>query len=248
MDSTAAYLEQSALLGQLAATADPSTPVPSCPDWTLRQLLTHVGRGDRWAAMIVGERAQAYVDVRTVPDGKPPEDPAAVADWLAEGARLLIAALEGVGPDALVWSFVGPVPASWWVRRRLHESVVHRADAALALGVPFTVPAEVAADGVSEWLELLTARPADPPLLPAGTTMHLHATDDDLGTGGEWMIAGGDARIGWEHGHGKGTVAVRGTAADLLLAMLRRIPADDARLQVLGEAGVLAGWLARTGF
>ncbi len=39
-------------------TADPATPVPTCPDWTLKQLFRHVGRGNRWAAQIVADRAR----------------------------------------------------------------------------------------------------------------------------------------------------------------------------------------------
>ncbi|MBW0090779.1 maleylpyruvate isomerase family mycothiol-dependent enzyme, partial [Pseudonocardia sp. KRD-188] len=42
--------------------------------------------------------------------------------------------------------------------------------------------------------------------------------------------------------------AVRGAAADLLLAITRRIPADDPRLAVHGDAAVLGTWLARTPF
>jgi uncharacterized protein (TIGR03083 family) len=246
MDHAAALVEQNRLLGELVRPADPATPVPTCPDWTLRQLVTHVGRGDRWAATIVRDRADGYVDIRTVADGKPPDDAAGVVDWLVESARLLLDAVATTGADTPVWTFTGPQPAAWWIRRRLHESVVHRADAALALGVPYAVEAAVAADGVSEWLSLLSARPA--PLLAADATLHLHATDDGLGADGEWMVRGGESGIAWEHGHGKGTAAVRGSAADLLLAALRRIPADDARLQVLGEVSVWSTWLARTTF
>lgn len=244
MDHAAALAEENRLLGELAGAADPSTPVPTCPDWTLRQLLTHLGRGHRWAATIVRERSAAYVDIRTVPDGRPPEDPAELTGWLAGSVQALLDAAAGAGTDEQVWSFVGPQAPSWWVRRRLSEAVVHRADAALALGEPFTVDAGVAADMVSEFLTLLVARPADPPLLAEGVSMHLHATDADLGATGEWMIADGS----WEHGHAKGTVAVRGAAADLLLLLMRRLPAGDDRVQVLGDGAVLEGWLERTAF
>ena len=55
-------------------------------------------------------------------------------------------------------------------------------------------------------------------------------------------------RVVWEHGHGKGAVAVRGTAAALLQAVVRRIPADDPRLQVLGDQTAWRTWLERTPF
>lgn len=244
MDHAAALLEQNESFVTLTEDADGAVPVPTCPGWTLRDLRTHVGRGDRWAAAIVRDRAQAPVDTRAVPDGRPPAD---ASDWLRESPRLLLAGVESVGPDTPVWTFLGPRPAAWWIRRRLHESTVHRADAALALGVPFALEPALAADGVSEWLSLLAARPAATPLA-AGTSLHLHATDEGLGEAGEWMIRAVDGGVAWEHGHGKGTAAVRGSAVDLLLAVTRRIPADDARIQVLGDAAVFGTWLERTGF
>jgi hypothetical protein len=127
---------------------------------------------------------------------------------------------------------------------------VHRADAAIALGVPYEIEAELAADGVSEWLDLLTARsvPDDGPALPDSATLHLHATDDGLGKAGEWLVRSEGGRVVWEHGHGKGDVAVRGSAAALLQAVVRRIPADDPRLQVLGDETAWRTWLERTPF
>ena len=54
--------------------------------------------------------------------------------WLRSGPRLLLDAVDATGPQTPVWTFLGPRPAAWWIRRRLHETLVHRADAALALG------------------------------------------------------------------------------------------------------------------
>jgi uncharacterized protein (TIGR03083 family) len=248
MDPATALVEENRRLGEMLRTADPETPVPTCPGWGLRQLLTHVGRGDRWAATIVRERADARVDIRAVPDGKPSaEDP---VGWLAESARLLLDAVATTGPEVPVWTFTGPKPAAWWIRRRLHESTVHRADAAIALGMPFAIEPELAADGVSEWLDILTSRPVpdDGPALPEGATLHLHATDDRLAASGEWLVRSDGGHVAWEHGHGKGVAAVRGSAADLLQAVMRRIPADDPRLQVLGDAAAWRTWLERTPF
>jgi uncharacterized protein (TIGR03083 family) len=248
METATALVEENRRLGELLSVADPETPVPTCPGWVLRQLLTHVGRGDRWAATIVRNRADARVDIRTVADGKPPADDP--IGWLAASARLLIDEVAATGPDVPVWTFTGPKPAAWWIRRRLHEATVHRADAAIALGVPFAIEAELAADGVSEWLDILTSRPVpdDGPTLPNGATLHLHAIDDCLGAHGEWLVRSEGRRVVWEHGHGKGIAAVRGSAADLLQAVLRRIPADDPRLQVLGDAAAWRTWLERTPF
>ncbi|GAA3226569.1 maleylpyruvate isomerase family mycothiol-dependent enzyme [Pseudonocardia petroleophila] len=243
MDHAAALVDQNRLLADLVRDAPADTAVPTCPGWTLQQLVRHVGRGDRWAATIV--RTGAFVDPREVAGGKPGDD---VVGWLHESPRTLLDAVDGTGPDVPVWTFLGPRPAAWWIRRRLHESTVHRADAALALGVPYDIEPELAADGLSEWIALLAERSdgGDPPLA-AGTVLHLHATDDGLGEAGEWLVRGTDGGgVEWEHGHGKGAAAVRGTAADLLLAVTRRVPAS--RVEVLGDAAVLDTWLERTSF
>jgi len=74
MDYAEALIEQNRMLGELLRGADWSVPVPTCPSWTLLQLLRHVGRGDRWAAQIITDRADASLDPRLVRDGKPPAD------------------------------------------------------------------------------------------------------------------------------------------------------------------------------
>ncbi len=238
-------------LAALLAGADPSVPVPTCPGWDLSQLLKHLGRGHRWAAQMVASGATEPLNPREVVGGKPPDGgPEVVAEWLRDSVTELLDAVTSVGADAPVWTFTGPKPSVWWVRRRLHEATVHRGDAAIALGRPFDIAPDVAADGVSEWLDLLAARPAgdDEPPLPDGATLHLHATDESLGAAGEWLIRSDAGRVVWEHGHGKGAAAVRGPAADLLLGTLRRLPADTDRLEVLGDRDIWTTWLARTGF
>ncbi len=155
MDFRAALLDQTRDFGELIRGADPSTPVPTCPDWTLKQLFRHVGRGNRWAAQIIADRRSEPSDPRDVRNGKPPDDPDGAIDWLNDGAQLIIDAVDQVGPETRVWTFLGPRPAGWWIRRRLHEAVVHRADAAMALGVAYELSPELAADAISEWIELM---------------------------------------------------------------------------------------------
>ncbi|MDD4867753.1 MAG: maleylpyruvate isomerase family mycothiol-dependent enzyme [Mycobacterium sp.] len=249
MDYPAAFLDQNRAFADLFRDVDDSTPVPTCPDWTLKQLFRHVGRGQRWAAQIVRDRLDHALDFRAVEGGKPPPDPADAISWLQGGARRLIDAVELTGAETPVWTFLGPRPASWWLRRWLHEIAAHRADAAFAVGSEFTLPAEIAADGITEHLEriaiLAGAGGADLPL-EDGQTLHLHATDDGLGEAGEWTIAVDDGRIAWSHEHGKATAALRGGATELLLAILRRIPVADTGVELFGDDAVWRTWLART--
>lgn len=251
MDHTAALLDENRAFGELIRGGDPSTPVPTCPEWNLRQLFRHLGRGHRWAAQIITDRVEHALDPRTVTGGKPPEDPDEAITWLHEGAQRVIDAVEQVGADTPVWTFLGPRPANWWIRRRLHEATVHRADAALALGRTYTLAPELAADGISEWLDLITARAGSdgmPLPLADGQTVHLHATDAGLGEAGEWTISTNGSGLTWSHEHGKGAVALRGGATDLLLSILGRVPAADTEIAVFGDARVWQHWLDHTPF
>ena len=249
MDFRAALLDQTRGFGELIRNADPSTPVPTCPDWTLKQLFRHVGRGNRWSAQIISDRRTLPLDPREVRDGKPPDDPDAAIDWLNDGAQLILDAVDWVGPQTKVWTFLGPRPAGWWIRRRAHEVMVHRADAALALGADYDLSPELAGDAISEWLERVAVQ-ADlksPPLQP-GQTLHLHATDDELGPTGEWTVVNDEDGVSWSHEHGEGSVALRGPAKELLLAVVRRRTAADAGIEVFGDTAVWDAWLDRTPF
>jgi uncharacterized protein (TIGR03083 family) len=249
VDFRAALIDETGAFGELIREADPATRIPTCPDWTIKQLFRHVGRGNRWAAQIVADRRDEALDPREVREGKPPDDPEAAIDWLNDGAQLILDSVDTVGADTPVWTFIGPRPAHWWIRRRLHEATVHRADAALALGTDYQLTPEVAADGIDEWLErIAVVANAESSPLDAGQTLHLHATDDGLGAAGEWTITGGDDGVAWSHEHGKGDAALRGSAKDLLLAIVRRQTAADGGVEVFGDAAVWDGWLTRTPF
>ena len=246
VDFRATLLGETRALGDVIRSADPGTPVSSCPGWTMNQLLKHVGRGNRWSAQIIGERRFEPLDPREVRDGKPSDDPEGAIDWLNASAQSVIDAVDRVGPETRVWTFTGPRPAGWWVRRRVHEATVHRADAVLAVGGDFELPPELAADGISEWIDLaiVAADPHDPPLR-RGLTLHLHAHDGGLGPTGEWTITHDEDGLQWSHDHGKGDVAVRGKAVDLLLALTRR---RAEGVEVLGDAGIWNDWLSQTPF
>ncbi|BBY58921.1 maleylpyruvate isomerase family mycothiol-dependent enzyme [Mycolicibacterium sarraceniae] len=254
MDFATALIAENAAFAELLRNADLSIPVPTCPEWTLQQLMRHVGRGDRWCAQIVAEESMEYIDVRAVAGGKAPEGQDNAIEWIEAGPRQLIDAVAQTGADTSVWTFLGPRPASWWIRRRLHEVLVHRADAAIALGVDFDVDPALAADAISEWLERVVIQaddegPAggDRPL-GDGQSLHLHATEPDLGEAGEWTILGCPDGIAVDHEHGKATAALRGPARSLLLAVVRRRTAAEEGLEVFGDPGVWDTWLARTPF
>jgi uncharacterized protein (TIGR03083 family) len=253
-DRYAAEIQAStAGLAEILAEHDQGLPIPTCPEWTLRQLVTHVGRAHRWAAEITRTRSDEFIPFRAVPDGKLPDDPAEQPAWLRAGAARIADAVRAAG-SALVWSFTGPVPAGFWLRRMAHETLVHRADAQLAAGAQPepAIEAEVAADAIDEWLMLLSSGLGNADerakALPAGAVLHVHATDDGLGGRGEWMIRHDGGGLTVEPGHGKGDAALTGPAVSLLLVLMRRRPVSDPAVTVYGNSAVVDGWLASTAF
>jgi uncharacterized protein (TIGR03083 family) len=251
VDYAVELLEQNRAFGELIRSGEPSTPIPTCPGWSLTHLLRHVGRGDRWAAQIIADRIDGYLDPRAVGNGKPPADADEAIDWLHGGAQRLIDAIEDIGVETPVWTFLGPRPAYWWARRRLHEATVHRADGALALGLDYALAPELAADGIGEWLERVASEAgrSDAPIpLQDGHTVALCATDPGVGVAGQWTIRAVAGRISWSHGVQDGSVVLRGGAVNLLLALVRRVRLEDTDIVVSGDASIWQNWLGRTPF
>jgi predicted lipid carrier protein YhbT len=122
---------------------------------------------------------------------------------------------------------------------------VGRRPARAILAEPALEPA-TSVDAVDELLDNLPSAgyfaPKVAELRGQGESIHLHCTDIE----GEWMITLTPAGFAWEHAHGKGTVAVRGSAGDLVLLLYGRRRADDARLARFGDLGLLDHWLAHS--
>ena len=201
------------------------TTVPSCPEWTLRDLAHHLGSHHRWVA---GNLDQA-------PDGKafkrraePPADEA-IPDWLEAGAEMLATKLAATDPAKPCWTWV-PFDDSvgFWARRTAHETAMHRWDAQNADGEADAVEPELAADGVDEYLGILGAFQGR--RFPEAGSIHLHSTD----TPGEWLVRLDAEGIQLTREHAKGDVAVRGPASDVLLVLMGR--KTMVAVDVFGEA------------
>jgi uncharacterized protein (TIGR03083 family) len=246
LDYQAALIAENRLFTETVLAAESDTHIPTCPEWTMRQLMRHVGRAHRWAARLISVRGDVSLDPRTVPDGRPPDDVEGARAWLLACPQVLIRAVADVGgPDTVVATFDGPRPAGWWIRRLLHETTAHRADAVLAVGQHYDVDPDVAADGIDEWLGRLAGRPRQGDLpVEHGMTVTLRATDVDA----TWTLSAGGDNLQLdrrETGSPEG-VQVSGPAADLYLALLRRRDVTDTACRVGGDLAVWETFLART--
>jgi uncharacterized protein (TIGR03083 family) len=254
---------QTDLLRDLLKGSDLSVTVPTCPDWTLAELVRHIGGNLRSVETAVRTGTAVIAPDKQVPDvaGPAGDDPAALDAWLAEGAARFADTLREAGPAARAQ--FGPFQRStaFWARRAAHDLVVHRADAAGTVGADYTVAPEVAADAIDELLELISdpqvagSSPRMAELRGPGGSIHLHGTDlhgtdppgtdTEAGLAAEWLIELGTDGFTWRHGHEKATVALRGPLADVLRVFYRRLPADSERVEVLGEVALLDFWLER---
>jgi uncharacterized protein (TIGR03083 family) len=245
-----ALVAEAGRFGTAIAGAEPALRVPTCPEWTLRDLTCHVGLAYHKSAAIIASRPTGYVPFEAVTVDDPPSFDA-LGGWLLDGAHRLVAVVAEVGPETPTSTWTPDRRAGFWTRRLTHETVVHRADAALATGTPYDVDAELAADGISEGLDLVAvfSRLQHPaldrtPLRGTGQTLLFRATD--LGTG--WLARRTPSAVEVSHEHAEADVVVEARAADVLLALTGRIAGDDPRLTVSGDAGLFRHWLENTRF
>jgi uncharacterized protein (TIGR03083 family) len=244
---------ETARLARLAHDTDVQRPIPTCPGWTLEQLVGHVGRGHRWAAEIIRRRLLEPVPIQEV---VVPVDPDERSEWLMAGAWMLGDAVRVAGPEQPVWTWQKDRSAGFWLRRMLHDEVVHRFDAELALGIEGDLAADLAADGVSDMLDTAAtlSRPdigvssAFASLAGAGESLQFVATDADLGSGREWSVTRSPAGVTWRHGPHRAHVTVRGPALQLVLLLNRRLTVGTADVEIIGDQELFAHWLSNSRF
>ncbi|MFJ4717506.1 maleylpyruvate isomerase family mycothiol-dependent enzyme [Streptomyces sp. NPDC088785] len=244
--STARYLDRLAddfaRLRAVATAADPAAVVPSCPDWTVTDLVRHVAQVyvDKTHAIREGAESEwppkgtedaepfalldrAYADLRTELTTRDPGDPA--GGWYT--------------PDRTV---------GFWIRRMAQETVIHRIDAELAAGQEVApVPEDLAVDGIDELLKVFTAFAVEewPDAFTEaldgspGRTIDIHAVGTKAAA---WRITTGPSRFAVED-------ALGDTPADLTLSAPpspllrhlwnRRTPSAPPRITTSGDQQTL---------
>ena len=246
----AELITQASAFGSHLAGADLARPVPTCPGWNVAQLGRHVDGGLRWACEIVATRADSPPPDTALRDlsAVTADDPDRLAGALREAARELATALHDAGPDAQMWCPVAGGGARFYARRFAHETAIHRADAALGLGIDFELDSQVATDGVEEWLQLgampfhFEVHPWMRELLGPGRTIGLQASD----TGDSWLLDFTGDAIDWQRGAVGAAATVTGPVSGLVLALYRRRPVST--LTISGDTALVDFWMERVAF
>lgn len=230
---------------EVATTPDGlATAVPSCPGWTMLDLIHHLGTQYRRVRSHMSRGVTSRPDedegsggaaVEELPTGR------AAIQWWADELQELLTLLEAVDPHLPAWNWAPQSKqAGFWHRRMAHETAVHRWDAQTAAGQVEPIEAKLAADGVAEVLDTLL--PAGRRRGPTDLTGVVRLAASDVSN--EWFVrlrgegvALLDTDTWLDHDDHHARAFARGTASDLLLALFGRVPFTV--LEISGEVGLL---------
>lgn len=218
--------------------------VRSCPGWNLGDLAWHVGNVWNRFGQAVDGGFTTLEQYRALERPTRPADDLLI-DWITAAHTSLYSALARADPDDAIATWAGAQDVRWVQRRMTQETAVHRWDASDAVGLPYEVPAAVAADGIDEFLMFFAGDQRDG-AEAVGGSVHLHCTDldehiaegsdDRSAATGEWLVTALDADgATFTREHAKGDAAVRGPAHDLLMWLWRR-RADE--VEIIGDRAV----------
>jgi uncharacterized protein (TIGR03083 family) len=235
-----------AAAAEALASDSAGVPIPSCPGWSMLDLVHHLGYVyDRFLAHIsrgvTSDPGQPPISEGT-PESHRPSAETAIA-FFDERAGKLLETLTLLDPDMPAWNWAPQAKkVSFWQRRAALETAVHRWDAEMALARADPIDEKLSSDGVSEvfdtWIPAGGSRRKGP--VDRFGVVHLTATD----VGDEWFVRlrgpgiallDTDTILDNDDHHTR--VAADGNASDLLLALYGRIGFDV--LKVAGDESLL---------
>ncbi|MCK2215328.1 maleylpyruvate isomerase family mycothiol-dependent enzyme [Actinomadura sp. ATCC 31491] len=251
-----AIVEHTRHLAESAVAAGPSAVVPTTPEWTIAELVKHVGQTQNWVAEIVERR---ITDPTQLPTelAEFPADPGQWQAWLTESAQRVANACSDEALVAPVFNASGDQRSGgrFWMSSMLNEAVVHGFDAATAAGRPTEVDPEVAAALIGNHFAMLTSptweiqRPESAHAIRGtGQTLQWLATDATDGTNA-WLVERRPDGARWQPGVRQADVTVSGPAQALLLTLTRRLPLTDGqahKISIDGDTDLAQHWLDNT--
>lgn len=160
--------------------------VPTCPEWTLVDLGTHLGQFCGFWSHVLCEATERPKAPYTDPD---PEErrPEWFAAWFEGQAAQLVDLLKATDHGQAVWTWdPSNGTAGFIARRAAHELAIHRFDVEATRSVSRPVDGQLAVDGIEEIFAMVAAWRAGGQDVGAGEgeTLHLHAFDPAA----EWTL------------------------------------------------------------
>jgi uncharacterized protein (TIGR03083 family) len=220
---------ESVALASAAQEAGLEAAVPTCPGWTVADLVLHVGEVHRWATAAVASKATKLGDVPLDSLGPMPE-PADTIDWFCRGAVALRDTLADGDPGFEYAAFLTD-PATprllFWARRQTFETTVHRVDAESALGRCASLAPDVALDGIDEFLTGFLPRSRTP--LRAETPHCLQVAPDYSEQ--RWTVSISNELPETVRRAADADCTVSGLASDIYLALWNRAPLDVLKIE-----------------
>jgi uncharacterized protein (TIGR03083 family) len=234
--------ESGARLATDAEAAGPAALVPTCPAWTVSQLLAHQGMVHRWAAAHLGHGDLADVPNQTDVARAEPD----LLGWYRTGLVELQRAFAQAPDDVAAMVFLpdAPPPRRFWARRQAHETTIHGVDALAArlgrvpTGAEVGLDPDVAVDGIDELLCGFLPRGKRSKLdAAAPCVIAIEPTDAPR----RWVLTvAKDEPLTVTTGAGAADATFAGTAAELYLGLWNR----GAEFATDGRAEILATWRA----
>lgn len=207
---------------------DLSKPVPTCPGWSILDLLAHLSFGlgvcypIAAAALPTASTDSVFAGADTSSIGLQGSE---AVEAFRTNVRNCVTALEAMDPEAPCWTYAGPGTVSFWIRRAASETAIHRYDVEQAYGTQFALAPERATDGIDEALEF--AFPfAGQKIGAPRSRLQIAATDSDL----QRSIGTGETEC-----------AITGDTQSLFLALWGR--EQEAEIQVDGDRAAADEWL-----
>jgi uncharacterized protein (TIGR03083 family) len=212
----------------------PAAPVPSCPEWTMAELVVHVAQVyvDKTETILKGEE-------QPWPPDLPDEDPITALD--ATYTRL-VAELTARPVTETSASWYGPdQTVGFWVRRMAQETVIHRVDGELAAGAELAaIPEDLALDGIDEVLvRFLSYGTYEYPRMFGDTLTRCDGRAVRLDAGNaSWFVRLTPQGLPVSAAPTDTAARVSGTPTEVLLWLWRR--ADDESVRLDGDLELVA--------
>src|SRR4051794_16773302 len=209
----------SAAAGEVDAAGRLDDPAPTCPGWTVRDVVEHTAVVYAHKATIIGGSLD-----RPPADWPPTFTYDDVREFYDEQLHRVMEALRAHDPATTVWTWYPPEQnVGFWIRRMMQETVIHRADVESAIDRRPEVPDDVAVDGINELLELMVCNDEEDfyegHVPGQGQRVAIAAADS------EWTVTLGPKIASFtRQADADADASLRGDGGPVLLALWNRLP------------------------